>query len=60
MNVVADLWYEDVAEEAPTLVIGLRTLGADTVFVAAGDEVLSALLEQADAIGYKGSFIQTF
>ena len=60
MNVVADLWYEDIATEAPTLAVGLRTLGADTVFVAAGDDTMETLLEQAKAIDYAPNFIQVF
>jgi len=60
MNVVGDFWYDDIAEEAFSLIYSLSAQSADTVFVAAGDDAISALLEEAQAIGYSPKFIQMF
>ena len=60
MNVVADLAYADLKTDAEELAVGLRALGADVVIVAAGDDVLSALLAGAKSIGYQPQFIQVY
>ena len=60
MNVVADLWYKDAESELKEHVYGLRALGADVVFLAAGDDVLSALLREANALSYTPQIIQIY